>query len=202
MRRRAPADRDARRAADAWRCGEAGVHGDMISSLRWTAAARCRFARRARRADPAHTADARQMLRNPIHMAREKTAFDAPQTVPRPARRCIGPRVVAIADNAADKHGGQTRRTTRFPSRSRDEAAREIDHAFREAAGTGRAHEASRAADGATPCRHARRSSSAPARYPRSGPAASPEYPISKSVLLNERFPVFTICDEWHWIAD
>lgn len=107
MRRRAPADRDARRAADARRCGEAGVHGDMISSLRWTAAARCRFARRARRADPAHTAAARQMLRNPIHMAREKTAFDAPQTVPRPARRCIGPRVVAIADNAADKHGGQ-----------------------------------------------------------------------------------------------
>ncbi|AUL58878.1 hypothetical protein CWD88_25820 [Burkholderia pseudomallei] len=40
-------------------------------------------------------------------MAREKTAFDAPQTVSRPARRCIGPRVVAIADNAADKHGGQ-----------------------------------------------------------------------------------------------
>lgn len=107
MRRRAPADRDARRAADAWRCGEAGVHGDMISSLRWTVAARCRFARRARRADPAHTAAARQMLRNPIHMAREKTAFDAPQTVSRPARRCIGPRVIAIADNAADKHGGQ-----------------------------------------------------------------------------------------------
>lgn len=200
MRRRAPADRDARRAADAWRCGEAGVHGDMIFSLRWTAAARCRFARRARRADPAHTAAARQMLRNPIHMAREKTAFDAPQTVPRPARRCIGPRVVAIADNAADKHGGQHDFLHAAATKRR---ARSITRFVRRPERGGRLmHEASRATDGATPCRHARRSSSAPARYPRSGPAASPEYPISKSVLLNERFPVFTICDEWHWIAD
>lgn len=114
--------RDARRAADARRCGEADVHGDMIPSLRWMAeAARRGRARRSRRRRAHPHADAnarpirravRQMLRNPIHMARESTACAAPQFV---ARSACG---------AADRRRSVTRRLYRVFQQIRTTRAR------------------------------------------------------------------------------